>query len=58
MRIPANFLSTVINEENEQPKNIFDVLAIVETNSPSATSGLHYLSTFNSDKKRNIIIHW
>jgi hypothetical protein len=48
MRIPANFLSTVINEGNEQPKNIFDVLAIVETNSPSATSGLHYLSTFNS----------
>ena len=48
-----------------KPKNIFYVLVLGETNSPSDTSGLHYLSTFNSAnfqilklKKRNIIIHW
>jgi hypothetical protein len=45
MSIPANFLSTVIINENLQLKNIVDVLVIGETDSPSTTRELQYFST-------------
>ena len=35
MRIPANFLSMVINDGNESFKNVFNILVIRETDSPS-----------------------
>jgi hypothetical protein len=40
MRIPSNFLLTVINDEINIFKNMFDVSVIGETESPSATSEL------------------
>jgi hypothetical protein len=49
MRIPNNFLLTVINDEgNQQLQNIFYILFIRETDYPSTTSELRYFSALDS----------
>ena len=45
MQIHTNFLSTVINDGNDQFENSLDILVIGDRDVPSANRGIQYFST-------------